>query len=342
MAVEGAILVVDDDEASRKLLTQLLSSQGFTVATARDAEEALTRIAQVSPDLLLLDVKLPDEDGRTLCRRLRMDGATSRLPIVLMTAYPDSAKMCLASGADAIIQKPFKREEVVSWVRCLVRARHADAGSEGIERVLFSIAASIEARSEYSEDHLWRVAQFSEQLASALGLSDTKVATVRRAALIHDIGMIGVPEHVLRQPRSLTPMEFTQVKPHTVLGASLARGLSGGDAVSALVRGHHERWSGGGYPDNLTGEDIPLGARILAVADAFDALTTDRPYRSALTINEALDVLWFGADTQWDPHLVEVFASLVQPSRESTKSNDRRHGLTEAMIRYMILTGDRQ
>lgn len=338
MAVDGTILIVDDDEASRKQLAQMVGSLGFAVATARDAEEALARVADTAPDLVLLDVRLPDVDGRTLCRKLRTDAATAQLPVILTTGYADLARTALASGADALLQKPFKHEEVLSWVRCLIRARQADAESERIEQVLFAIAASVEARSSYLEDHLWRVAQFSEAIAQAAGLTPDEVATVRRAALMHDIGMIGVPESILRQPRSLTPGEFTQIKPHTVLGASLCRALPNGRELGAIVRGHHERWSGGGYPDGLTGEDIPLGARIVALADAYDALTTDRPYRSALVPGEALDVLWFGADTQWDPGLVELFAPIVELGKAEARSNGHG-GLTDAMVRNLVLPG---
>jgi putative two-component system response regulator len=312
MGVAGTILIVDDDETCRKQLAQLVGALGYAVTTARTADEALTRIVDTAPDLVLLDARLPDMDGRALTRRLRAQPATGTLPIIVTTARSDLARGALASGADAVLQKPFKHDEVQSWVRALVRARQADAESDRLERVLFLIAASVEARSAYREDHLWRVASFGEALAQAAGLRTDEVKTVRRAALVHDIGMIGVPDLILRQPRSLTPSERTQIKPHTVLGASLTRALAGGREISAIVRGHHERWIGSGYPDGLAGEEIPIGARIVAIADAFDALTTARPYRASMPAIKALDVLWDGSDEQWDPRLIELFAPIVR------------------------------
>lgn len=326
MGPAGTILVVDDDETCRKQLAQLVGSLGYAVATARDADEALARIGDTAPDLVLLDARLPDIDGRALTRKLRAHPATAELPIILTTDHPELARGALSSGADALLHKPFKHDEVLSWVRCLVRARQADAECERLEHVLFSIAASVEARSSYLEDHLWRVASFGEALAQAAGLRAEEIKTVRRAALVHDIGMIGVPDSILRQPRSLTPSERTQLKTHPVLGASLTRTLVGGREISAIVRGHHERWIGGGYPDGMAGEEIPIGARIVSIADAFDALTTTRPYRAPMLAGQALDVLWEGADEQWDPRLIELFAPIVRA--RDPGAGARTHRLT--------------
>jgi putative two-component system response regulator len=327
MGRAGTILIVDDDETCRKQLAQLVGALGYAIVTARNADEALARIDDTAPDLALIDVQLRDLDGRALIRRLRAGPTTSHLPIVLTAGRPDLARGALSCGADAIVHKPFKHDEVLSWVRCLVRARHADAEAERLERVLVSIAASVEARSSYLEDHLWRVASLGEALAQAAGLRADEVTTVRRAALVHDIGMIGVPDAILRQPRSLTPSERTQLKPHTLLGASLTRALIGGREISAIVRGHHERWIGGGYPDGIGGEQIPVGARIVSIADAFDALTTARPYRAPMSASHALDVLWNGADEQWDPRLIELFAPIVRAHAAGGHANARGSGM---------------
>lgn len=357
MVVEGTILVVDDDDATRALLAKLLGAQGYTVTTAANVEEGLARIAEGCPDLILLDIKMPDGDGRHLCRRLRAHPDTADVPIILMTAYQESGRLWLGSGADAIIFKPLKRDELFSWVRSLVRARQAQVKLDRLETMLVSIAASVEARSEHRKEHLWRVAWYSQQLAYAMGLRDDDIATIRRAALLHDLGMIAVPDAVLHQPRSLTPAEFSQIKTHTVLGAELTRALPDGEAVSTVIRGHHERWHGGGYPDGLAGLEIPLGARVIAVADAFDTLTTDRPYRAALTVEGAMDVLWLGAGAQWDPDVVEKLASLVQPNRGQAAQpqeqdekqpvapvaieEDALSGPGGAFAQYIAITGDR-
>ncbi len=332
----GTIVVVDDDEGIRLLLKRLLESEGYAVATAENAGQALKLITDVSPDLLLLDIKLPGLDGPTLCRQIRGNPATAELPIVLITALPDNPGEWLASGADAILHKPFGRDEVLSWVRSLVRTKRFHDRAERAESMLVSVAASVEARNVYREDHLWRVARYSEQLAAALGVDGGLTEAIRRGALLHDIGMIAVPDAILRLPRALTPNEFKQVMEHTIVGAKLCGVLPDGHTVSAIVRGHHERWQGGGYPDGLAGEDIPIGARIVAVADAFDALTTDRPYRSALPVEDALEVLWFGADSQWDPNFVKVFAPLIQPAA----ADRQKRTLWQTVGQYTALTAD--
>jgi putative two-component system response regulator len=333
----GSILVVDSDEGTRLVLQRLLESQGYAVTTARDAAHAAAAIGAACPDVIVLDLPEPGRDGTALCQRLRSDPATAWIPIVIVTARPEDEQVLQTCGADGIIHKPFKREELLSWVRALLRARQMQLDAARMESVLVSVAALAEARSVYREDHLLRVARYSGQLAEALGLGDRTAATIRRAALLHDVGMIAVPDAILRQPRSLTPAEFAKIKRHAVLGAELSRVLPDGSAISAIIRGHHERWHGEGYPDGLAGERIPVGARIVAVADAFDALTTERPYRAALSMAEALEVLWFGAEAQWDPSLVEAFAAIVRPRPARTAKLEPR----EIVTRYMALTPER-
>jgi putative two-component system response regulator len=354
MSTEGTVLVVDDDAATRALLSRLLTSQGYAVETAASVEDALAGVSGTLPDLVLLDIKMPDGDGRNLCRRLRAHPDTAELPIVLMTAHMESGKLWLSTGADAIVYKPFRQEEILSWVRALVYARRAQAKLDRMETMLVSLAASVEARSQHRKEHLFRVAWYSQQIAYALGLPQEEVTAIRRAALLHDIGMIAVPDTILHQPRSLTSAEFAQVKTHTVVGAELCRALPGGDVIAAIVRSHHERWHGGGYPDGLAGSAIPLGARIVAAADAFDTLTTDRPYRSALTVEGALDVLVLGSGAQWDPDVVEKLGAIVTPQRErgsraqapphersEADSGQSGYDALEAFIKYLSITSDR-
>lgn len=339
------VLIVDDDPATREFLSKMLAPHGY-VATAVRTWDAARRALEEAPDLILLDIRLPDADGRAACRQLRSAPATAQVPIVLMTAFPESGRLGLGAGADAVLHKPIRREELLSWVGCLVRARQAAALEERVEQALIALAATVEARAEHRHDHPRSVARYSERLAEALGLPEREIAVIRTAALLHDIGMIGVPEAILQQPRSLAPAELAQVKPHTLLGAELVRALPQGEAIAAIVRSHHERWHGGGYPDGLAGAQIPLGARIVAVADAYDALTAARPYRAALSAAEALDVLWLGAGAQWDPDLVERFAAIIRPDDRAGPRGPRTavtHPIDprDALVRYLTLTGDR-
>jgi len=170
------------------------------------------------------------------------------------------------------------------------------------------------AHGLWPEGHLERVARFSELLAAAAGLDDPAIGVIRTAALVHEIGKLSVPEEILRKPGPLTAAEYEEIKRHAVLGAEMCRSLPNGAEISAIVRSHHEHWDGEGYPDGLAGEGIPLGARILAIADAYDTLTMDRPFRRAFPPDEAFEILWFGAETQWDPRLVELFERVMRPA----------------------------
>lgn len=322
VAGQGTILVVDDDPDIRNLLERLLGAQGHVVVAAGDGHQAMALIEAERPDLLVLDVMMPDVDGLALCRRLREDDATRPLPIILMTASCEIEDIWRGSGADAVIRKPFDRGDLLSWVQCLLRTGQVRENLERAEAMLVDVAAAIEARSLCPEHHPRRVARHSVRIAATASLNDAATAIIRKAALLHDIGNIGVPDGILRKPGPLTPEEFEQMKRHTILGAHLCRSLPDGAEISAIVRGHHEHWDGKGYPDGLAGAGIPLGARIVAIADAFDVLATDRPHRQAVSPREALEVLWSGADSQWDPHLVELFDRIVRPTLGDTDIED--------------------
>lgn len=309
---QPTVLVVDDDPGVRGLLQRMLTADGYRVVAAASAGEAMRAIERQVPDVLLVDLMMPGEDGAALCGRLRADPATAHLPIVVLTAAPMLEELWLSGGADIVVPKPFNRTMLLSWVRRLVRVRRAQQGAAAADATLAALAAAIETRSRHSAEHPQRVARFSTELARAAGLEGAALEVVQRAALLHDVGMIAVPESILVQPRTLTAAEFEPIKRHPVVGADLLHRLPDGPEVVAIVRAHHERWRGGGYPDGLAGEAIPLGARIVAIADAFDALTADRPHRQALGVDEALEILWFGADGEWEPGLVELFDPIAR------------------------------
>jgi putative two-component system response regulator len=312
MTEQPVILVVDDDPGVRSLLQRMLTAEGYHVTAVGSAGEATRVMERRLPDVVVLDVMMPGEDGPTFCSRLRADPATAHLPVILLTAVPTLEDMWLAGGADVVVPKPFNRAMLLAWVRRLVRVRRAHQRAEAADATLAALAAAIERRSQHSAEHPWRVARYSTALARAAGLEGPVLEAVQRAALLHDVGMIAVPESILALPRALTPDEFHAVKQHPVVGADLLHRLPGGPETVAIVRAHHERWGGGGYPDGLEGDAIPLGARIVAIADAFDALTSDRPHRRALPVSEALEMLWFGADGQWEPGLVELFDPIAR------------------------------
>lgn len=219
--------------------------------------------------------------------------------------------------ADDVLGVPLDGSEVLAWTRGLVSDRGTPECLGQLEDVLASLAAVIEARSLYPHDHARRVARRSAQLACALGVDGEAVGIIRRAALLHDVGLIGVPESIRQKLGPLRPDELILLKQHPATGADLCRPLPHGREISAIVRGHHEWWNGDGYPDGLAGDDIPLGARIIAVADAFEVCMTERSHGPALTPDEAMEVLWFGAGTQWEARLVERFEPLVGTAAET-------------------------
>lgn len=325
MSSSGVVLVVDDEELNRKLLRELLTSRGFHIEEARDGEEALHKARQLSPDIILLDVRMPRIDGFEACRELKQDPRTQLIPVVLLTALSsvEDRVAGIESGADDFLSKPFHQAELVARVRSLVRMKQLVDQLERTENILFTMAAAVEAKDPYTEGHLRRLADYSSEISIALELSPHISTVVRYGALLHDIGKIGIPDAILHKADTLSPEEFDVIKQHPVFGERICRPLRFGAEVGPIVRNHHEQWNGTGYPDGLVGEAIPLGARIVAIADAFDAMTTDRPYHRAVSISSAMDELSYGAGTQWDPRLVECFVAIMAQSSKPSRSRPR-------------------
>lgn len=312
---KSKILVVDDNVQNVELMeAYLLGAGGYEVQAAYDGVQALAKVAASPPDLVLLDVTMPRLDGFQVCQRLKADGTTRLIPIVMITALTDLEDKLkgIAAGADDFLSKPVNKLELLTRVQSLVRVKHLNDKLENLEKVLFTIAAIAEAKDTYTEGHLERMANYSAGLGAALGLGTTEQQILRYGGLLHDIGKIGVSESILRKPGALAPEEYTLMKEHTVIGDRIVQPLRFAAQVSPMVRGHHERWDGCGYPDGLAGEAIPLGARIVAVTDAYDAMTTDRPYRVALTHDEALRRLAAGAGSQFDSHIVQVARDMLK------------------------------
>ncbi len=315
MSEPDLVLVVDDEPVNRKLAQELLTSRGYRVAVATDGEEAVSKVRTIRPDLILLDVLMPRLDGIQACRILKQDDDTRLIPVVLLTALASMEDRVagIEAGADDFLTKPFNRVELLARVHSLIRVKHLNDQLERTENILFALAAAVEAKDPYTEGHLHRLEEYASQISTVLALPARTQQVNRYGALLHDIGKIGIPEAILNKPGKLTPEEFAIIQRHTEIGERICRPLRFGAAIAPIVRGHHERWDGGGYPDGLAGEAIPLCARIVAVADAFDAMTTDRPYRKALTLKRAWEILREGAGTQWDAAVVEAFASVQAP-----------------------------
>jgi putative two-component system response regulator len=313
--VTGAmILVVDDEPEVRALLRDQLMSLGYRVRTAASAEQALTVVEETPPDLVLTDVHMNGISGVELCARLKADPRFALTPVVILTAVTDlDARVAgLGAGADDFFGKPFQLAELGTRIAALLRVKSLLDHLERAEGVIVTLGATIEARDVYTAGHCERLAAYGVALGRALGVPEPLLRALRLGGYLHDLGKIGVSDAVLLKPGALTSAELAEVRRHPGLGADLVRGMRTLDDVRPIIRHHHERWDGSGYPDGLQGEAIPFGARIMAVVDVFDALHTERPYKPALTTAEALAILRAEADAgAWDARVVARFVEIA-------------------------------
>ncbi len=301
LAANGRVLVVDDAAGNRKLVSSLLAREGYRVATASGGHEALQAIARERPDLVLLDVLMPELDGFETCRRLKSDPATCLIPVILVTALRQTEDKVrgIEAGADDFISKPFNQHELRARVRSLIRIKRYTDDLDSADSVIVSLALTIEARDSYTDGHCQRLAAYGVALGKRLGLGADDLTALERGGFLHDIGKVGVPDALLLKPGPLTPDEFERMKGHTTIGDRLCGKLRSLHRVRPIVRSHHERVDGSGYPDGLHGDAIPLLAQIVGIVDVFDALTTNRPYRAALSVGDACEELEREIERGW-------------------------------------------
>jgi putative two-component system response regulator len=300
-SLSGTVLVVDDQAANRELLRELLAPKGLQVQTAADGAEALARFFEHPPDLVLLDIQMPRLDGFEVCRRMKADPQTRLIPVVIMTglsAVQDRVRG-IAAGADDFLVKPLERTELLARVRSLLHLKSFTDELDRSESVLMSLGASIEGKDPYTKGHCERLADLGARLAKNMGLGPDQVTALRRAGSLHDIGKIAVPDAILLKPGPLTPEEAAVMKTHPEVGERICAPLRTLRLVLPIIRHHHEKMDGTGYPDGLRGDEIPRSARILQIVDVYDALTTERPYRRALSREEALRTMHVEADRGW-------------------------------------------
>lgn len=311
------ILVVDDNRTNALLLERVLVGDNHIVDTANDGQEALERVTHNCPDLILLDLDMPRVDGFEVCRRVKSNPATRFVPIVIVTAQNafDAKLRAWELGADDFITKPFQCLEVVARCRSLLRIKDLIDERDSAEAVVFAFARVVEAKSPYTHGHSERVAAYALTLAAEVNLPEDEWETLRKGALLHDIGKVSVPDAILDKPASLTPAEFDIMKQHTVQGARIAEPLRSVRDAVPLIRWHHERLDGRGYPDGLMGGSIPLLVRILSVADVYDSLSSARPYRGAIPHPQCIEILERDASGGGlDTELVTAFCKVITPN----------------------------
>ena len=316
----GRVLVVDDMEARRRLIAAVLTRDGYTVDFAADGHDAVDYGIRRQPDLVLMDVMMPRVNGFEACLSLKRHPATRLIPVVLVTPLQDSEDRIrgIAAGADDFLSKPFNAHELRARVRSLIRIKRYTDDLDTAESVIVSLALTIEARDRCTEGHCQRLASYASALGRQLTLSDEEVTALARGGSLHDIGKVGVPDAILLKPARLTPDEYDVMKQHTVIGDRLLGELRSLRSVRPIVRHHHERLDGSGYPDGLAGDAIPLLAQITAVVDVFDALTTARPYKAAVPPERAFEELALEVARGWHRReLVDAFIDLWREGRLS-------------------------
>lgn len=316
-AMRPTVLVVDDDTSVRSSLAGLLRSEGFEVVTEADGHNALDSVRLLRPDVILLDVIMPGLDGLEVCRRLKADPETRLVPVALLTALSatDDRVRGLDAGADDFLSKPPQRAELVARVRSLLRVKRYTDELERAESVLFSLARSIEAKDPYTGGHCERLSAYASDLGGRLGLSGEEITALERAGVVHDIGKVAVPDAILLKHGPLTPDEWAIMREHPVTGEHICQPMHSFRLVLPIIRHHHEKYDGSGYPDGLAGEEIPVTVRVLQVVDVYDALTTDRPYRRALSPAGALKTMHSEVEKGWwDRHVLAEFQRLIRDS----------------------------
>jgi putative two-component system response regulator len=308
------VLVVDDVQANRELLDGYLHDLGYDVRQARDGIEALEAVAAEEPDLILLDIDMPRLDGIAVCERLKAHPTRRLIPVVILTASRDHEIRLrgIAAGADDFLSKPFDAKELLVRTKVLLRDRELNKRLDATEGVLYALARAVEARDRYTIHHAERVGRYAQAIGEAVGFDAEDGQLLYQGGVLHDLGKIAIPDAILLKPGPLSESEFARMREHSVEGERICFSLRSVSHYLPIIRHHHERMDGAGYPDHLRGTEIPIGARIAAVADAWDAMVSDRPYRAGLAHDEALRRMRAGSGSQWDAGLVEVFLALLE------------------------------
>ena len=310
----GTILIIDPNPLSRMTAFDLLSLDGYEVIEIDNVTAIFDRIITERPDLILLEIMMPPMNSFSLCRQLKEDYRTANIPIVL-TTLTDSRENRIAAmeaGGSDVMVKPLNRTELSSRVRSLIAQKRLNDGLNQTEQVLFTIAKAVDNRA-VSKGGSDRIASLVRSFGQYLGLTPAEIEDLAFAAHLHDIGTIAIPDAVMLKAGELTPEEKELIGQHVLFGEQICQPLRNRSGVLPIVRHHHERWDGTGYPDGLSGTDIPYLAQVFQVIDIFDALTSDRPHKKAYSPNSALQIIIEEAQKGWrNPELVEQFTTFIR------------------------------
>jgi cyclic di-GMP phosphodiesterase len=322
------VLIVDDEYIGRETLQSVLEGEGYELEMAENGLQAIEKAKKLLPDVILLDVMMPGMTGFEVCQRIRNDPQIAEIPIIILTALDDRESLlnALKAGADDFISKPFDRYELRARLMGITRlnryqkliqerAKLRDANTQllsAYEATIEGWSHALDLRDRETEGHSRRVTQLTVRLAQALDISDDDIMHIRRGALLHDMGKIGIPDSILHKPAALTDEEWTVMRKHPQLAYDMLYPIEYLRPALEIPLTHHEKWDGTGYPRGLKGEEIPIVARLFAVVDVWDALTSDRPYRPAWSQEEALTYIREQSGKHFDPQVVDLFFKVVK------------------------------
>ena len=309
------VLLADRDVMSHRVVASILTQAGYDIVDVDgEAGAVLAALEANAVDVVLLDVMVADSPGSDVMHRIHRDRRYGDLPIVLLSSPSnhDAAIAALSKGADDVILKPVDPHVLVARIKAALRTRRAMLGMEAAHQVITTLAKEMNARDSDIQRHTERIGEYATELGRRVGLSAADLNAVAYSILLHDLGRIGISESILLKRGPLNDEERDAVKRHTEIGERIAAPLSGAERFGPIIRHHHERWDGRGYPDGLIGEAIPMGARIISIVDAFDAMTQFRPYREPKSVAEAIAELRRERSQQFDPQLVNEFVKVIE------------------------------
>jgi putative two-component system response regulator len=326
--MSSLVLIVDDEYAGRETLQSVLEGEGYQLEMAENGMQALEKAKKLLPDVILLDVMMPGMTGFEVCQRIRSDPEIAEIPIIVLTALDDRESLltALKAGADDFISKPFDRYELRARLLGITRlnryqkliqerAKLQEVNAQllaAYEATIEGWSLALDLRDRETEGHSQRVTKLTADLARASGMSEEEIMHLRRGALLHDMGKIGIPDAILHKPAALTDEEWVIMRKHPQLAYDMLRSVEYLRPALEIPLNHHEKWDGTGYPRGLKGEAIPLSARLFAVVDVWDALTSDRPYRPAWSEEQARDYIREQSGKHFDPQVVNLFFKVIQ------------------------------
>ena len=309
------VLIVDDEADQRQLQTIILRNDGHYTVAADGAEAALAALKEDVFDVILLDKRMPEIDGDQLCKLIRKQPELALTPIIMVTGTTSNDELVasLDAGANDFIRKPYNKTEFLARICASANTKRLTDQLDNIETVLFALARMVEAKDENTGDHCTRLGIIADAFGGYLGLTDSDIQSLKRGGVLHDIGKLGIPDTVLLKRGRLDQDEWSVMRQHTVIGAHLCNGLRSMRDTLPIIRSHHEKWDGSGYPDGLVGDEIPYLARVFQVIDIFDALQNKRPYKSELSQGEVFSIMQEEIDKGWrDPVLMKQFFDFYQ------------------------------